>query len=71
MNVERVAKGSRPPFHHCTACGQELRNTVAWLELNSRTGKYSADAVPPAESQGCFPFGVQCAEAWLAKAMQS
>lgn len=49
---------------YCTRCGERLKNEkgVVWLELNFRTGRYSDETVPPAESQGAFPFGSACAK---------
>jgi hypothetical protein len=55
-------------YDHCERCGERLKeDRKAWLELNNRTGIYAeCGTVPPAESQGCFPFGSACARAVLA-----
>lgn len=50
-------------MQHCTRCGERLvPNRVVWLELSTVTGKYSETPLPPAESQGWFPFGMSCAK---------
>ena len=51
----------------CERCGATLTpQTVAWLELNSRTGEYAVPGTTEwsdgPDSQGCFPFGKDCAE---------
>lgn len=47
----------------CTRCGERLeRPRIFWLELNTDTGLYGREgSVPPAKSQGGFPFGELCA----------
>jgi hypothetical protein len=47
----------------CDRCGERLNpSRIMWLELNTDTGRYSReDSVPSNKSQGCFPFGEQCA----------
>lgn len=50
--------------HDCTRCGKPIRPRFAvWLELDQRTGTYTAGRVPEAASQGAFPFGKACAAA--------
>lgn len=50
----------------CTRCGELLSaDSITWLELNCRTGQYSAAGatrLPSDESQGYFPFGPDCAK---------
>jgi hypothetical protein len=48
---------------HCERCGDKLnlRNTV-YLQLNSKTGKYSDGGVPDDADQGWFAFGRACAD---------
>jgi hypothetical protein len=52
---------------YCTKCGKELKaGRVVWLELSWKSGKYAeCGEVEPLESQGCFPFGADCAQAEL------
>lgn len=52
---------------YCTCCERPLRGRLTWLEMNSRTGKYSAGGVPPEQSQGWFPFGPTCARKLVAE----
>jgi hypothetical protein len=58
-------------IEHCTCCGKELKPAgIKWLELNSRTNKWSdpeARQLPAEVSQGTFPFGLKCAEKLLAE----
>ena len=53
--------------NYCERCGVEIKpGREVWLELNSVTGTWHTpeDAqVPPEQSQGCFPFGADCARA--------
>lgn len=52
----------KPPYHAtCERCGAMLCGEAVWLELNTVTGRYSKGPVPEDESQGCFPFGRDCA----------
>jgi hypothetical protein len=65
MTVERTAD---PVV--CERCGQKLADdNQVWLELSTGTGRYAPEGqrVLPAESQGFFPFGYDCAAA-IAKA---
>lgn len=51
--------------HYCERCGKLLDNVI-WLELDMETGKYHEDGfVAEDKSQGCFPFGPDCAAAVL------
>lgn len=51
----------------CERCHARLDPAAAvWLDLSTRTGRYSDEAHPAAESQGCFAFGPDCAKAVLA-----
>ncbi len=52
------------PNLYCERCKQPIdAETRVWLELDPRNGKYVAvGTVPPVYSQGCFPFGPDCAE---------
>lgn len=61
-HIERLKRGERPPFHCCQCCGRELKHTIAWLHLSTKTGKYTQAYLPESESQGWFPFGPACAE---------
>lgn len=46
----------------CERCGKKHLGKFVYLELNQRTGRYyQPGEVPPAESQGLFPFGRACA----------
>lgn len=50
----------------CTNCDRPIGAGVVWLELNTRTlGWHTPGSVPEDESQGCFPFGPDCARAAL------
>lgn len=52
---------------YCERCRQLLNPaTAVWLELSTRTGLYSDEKLPEAESQGCFTFGPDCARTVLA-----
>ena len=54
--------------HHCTRCGEVLNEAKAvWLELDTRTGTYTAQPVPDEHSQGGFIFGAACAKREQAK----
>lgn len=62
-----------PPeeHHHCTRCKEPIKaNRVNWLELNNWTNEYTdpdkAGFLPEEQSQGCFPFGADCAKRALA-----
>ena len=50
---------------HCQRCGRTLEpDQIVWLELDQRTDTYVDPAivrVPDEQSQGCFPFGADCA----------
>lgn len=60
----RASAVEQKQVNHCERCGDQLDNTKAvWLELSTRTGRYSAKGVPAAESQGWFAFGSACARA--------
>lgn len=50
--------------YYCERCGEKLksRESAVWLELDTRTGTYTAGDVPPEVSQGAFPFGKACAK---------
>lgn len=52
------------PFR-CQKCGRRLEaDQIVWLELDQRTDTYVDPAivrVPDEQSQGCFPFGADCA----------
>lgn len=53
----------------CERCDAELIAAEAvWLELNCHKGTWhtAEDEVPENESQGCFPFGADCAKHMLA-----
>lgn len=53
---------------YCTHCEKPLHRKVAWLELNNRAGTYHDDgSVPDGDSQGWFPFGMDCAKKLLAE----
>jgi hypothetical protein len=54
-----------PTQHYCERCGQPLDESKAvWLELNKHSGKFlEVETVPANQSQGCFPFGEDCANA--------
>lgn len=47
----------------CHRCNAKLNpKRMVWLELNNRTGEWKPEGEVPAEdSQGCFPFGKDCA----------
>lgn len=53
---------------HCYRCDKPIVTQPVLLELNSRTNRWSdpATPLPEAESQGCFPFGADCATVILA-----
>ena len=54
-----IAKGD---VSTCERCGKTLKNEIAWLHLNSRTGQYSqTEFLPEEEDQGWFAFGKPCA----------
>lgn len=64
---EMVEAGIRPPYY-CTRCGERLNpEKLVWLELDTRTGTYTDDAVEPEHSQGGFMFGAACARHERAK----
>ena len=51
----------------CARCRKVLglKARVVYLELNSRTGRYcEPGTVPPEESQGGFPLGMDCARVY-------
>lgn len=50
-------------WQRCTRCGKKLKaKDIVFLELNTATGKFcESDTVPEKDSQGCFPFGPDCA----------
>lgn len=53
----------------CQCCERELKNMVAWLELDQRNNTYhDRGDVPPENSQGWFPFGLTCADRALKEA---
>ena len=59
---------------YCEKCGSYLNEDKAvWLELSCKTGRYNKlggegyCALPPEESQGCFPFGPDCAKKVLSR----
>lgn len=63
---EMRALGTGPDPIFCERCHQQLNPTTAiWLDLNNRTNRYSDEAWPEAESQGCFAFGPDCARSVL------
>jgi hypothetical protein len=52
--------------HRCERCGEQLNpKTAVYLELSTKTGRYTdldqSGMLPESESQGCFPFGRDCA----------
>lgn len=49
---------------HCYKCERKLNpDTAVWFELSFLTSKwYRVGECPPGESQGCFPFGPDCAK---------
>jgi hypothetical protein len=49
---------------YCEECGRVLEESkIVWLELNNKTSRYHKPGeVKASESQGCFPFGTDCAE---------
>jgi hypothetical protein len=49
---------------YCTRCDRPLSpEKTVWLELDLATNTYHpVGTVPPAESQGEFPFGLACAK---------
>jgi len=50
----------------CQRCDKELAGNIAWLELDSQTGRYSQNKdIPIGRSQGWFPFGLICARRQL------
>jgi hypothetical protein len=53
----------------CSCCGRKLNpKTMAWLELNFKTGRWSKPGeCPEDESQGLHAFGAACARATLRK----
>jgi hypothetical protein len=66
QEVERVyarLHEQEPDMQRCECCGRELnKKRIAYLELSFRTGKwYAPGECPENESQGCFPFGIACA----------
>ena len=55
---------------HCEHCKRELApGAEVWLELHCTTGEWalpgSQEWSDGEESQGCFPFGPDCADAIL------
>jgi hypothetical protein len=59
---EMITAGIRAPYI-CTRCGETLNpERLVWLELDTRTGTYTDDAVEPEHSQGRFMFGAACAK---------
>jgi len=51
-----------PSSRYCTRCGKAISGRVAWLELDRRDNTYhDREDVPEDQSQGWFPFGVDCA----------
>lgn len=47
-------------------CGKKHLGSFVWLELNNRTNQFNTiGSVPPADSQGLFPFGKACAKTQL------
>lgn len=55
----------KTPDLTCERCGAPLNEGRAvWLEMSTKTGKYTDPVkhpLPEDESQGCFPFGKDCA----------
>lgn len=47
----------------CTRCGDIIKgNRIKWLELSNTDGNYYGTKLPNGHlSQGCFPFGTECA----------
>ncbi len=52
---------------YCERCGKILKpGEAVWLELNMLHGTWhKLGSVPVDESQGCFPFGKDCARKTL------
>lgn len=45
----------------CTKCKQKLNRGIDWAELSTKDGKYYWNGTPTSEeSQGWFPFGLDC-----------
>lgn len=64
--MKLAAVSGAPQF--CTCCDRPLNpERIEWLELNQRSGDYTAleGECPAGESQGWFPFGVACARRTL------
>lgn len=59
-----VPASKAQPFR-CQRCGRRLDpDQIVWLEMDQRTDTYVDPAivrVPDEQSQGCFPFGADCA----------
>ena len=56
--------------NHCNKCDQPLHpKREVWLELNCATGEWALPGSQPwsdgEDSQGCFPFGADCADSTL------
>lgn len=46
----------------CTRCNKELNpKNIVWLELSNTDGRYYNTIPTGHRSQGCFPFGPDCA----------
>ena len=54
----KIEKADDPTW--CTRCGELIQKAV-WLELDTRTHRYTERTVPPEHSQGAFAFGPDCA----------
>lgn len=63
--ITRTPGAAQVEPHKCERCGQPLDESKAvWLELNIYSGKFcEVETVPADESQGCFRFGEDCAQA--------
>ncbi len=60
--ASEIAESNR----YCTECDKRLSGKVAWLELDQRTDTYHDHGdVPSDQSQGWFPFGLDCAKKLL------
>ena len=59
-----IIEDLEPSQRFCTRCEKPLKRTFAWCERNCLTGEYftSHGNVAENESQGWFPFGLDCAK---------
>lgn len=64
MSAKRTSSASYGNLLRCTLCGKILLRMPVYLELDQRDGTYhDFKDVPESKSQGCFPFGFDCADA--------